>query len=361
MGKAIVRRSPSVQIGKRRARKVRLVYVNDFEKGIRRERRGTSFRYLSSGGKAIQSERTLRRIDALAIPPAWKDVWIASQSNGHIQATGRDAAGRKQYIYHERWNAISCETKYDRMHLMAKLLPRIRRRVRRDLKRRELTQERVVAAVVRLIDKSHLRIGNEQYAEEHGTRGATTLTRDHVEVKRFKISLEFPGKSGQMRERELEDSYIAKVLRQCEGIRGQFLFCYLDEDDQPHRIESTHVNEYLYEITGESITAKDFRTWWGSVIALSELKSNEGAETSRQRKRAVAAAVAAAAEDLGNTKTVCRQCYIHPGILSAAEMGELATLISKAGKNGRTHAELTVDESLLARLLPHLEFESRGG
>jgi DNA topoisomerase-1 len=334
---------PTAKRGKRRARKVGLLYVNGFDKGFTRRRCGKGFVYLSTSGKMLRSERTRARIESLVIPPAWDDVWICPHARGHIQARGRDDAGRVQYIYHERWQAISAATKYDRMQLMAKLLPRIRRRVSRDLNGRKLTRRRVLGAVVRLLDKAHLRVGSERYAEQNGSRGATTLTTEHVEVERFTISLDFPGKSGQQHEIEFTDPKTAKVVRQCEEINEQFLFCYHD-DGEVRRIDSTDVNDYLREIAGETLTSKDFRTWWGSVLALSELVNMDPDSSATQRKKAATAAVAKAANALGNTNAVCRKSYIHPGILAATESGELPSLLSKCQESMNVSRGLTVPE-----------------
>ena len=345
------------QRSKRRAKKVGLVYVNHFDRGITRRRCGRGFTYVTATGKTVTSKRTRQRIESLVIPPAWQDVWICPQSTGHIQAVGRDEEGRKQYIYHSKWQAVSSATKYDRMHLMAELLPRVRRRVRRDLSDRGLGERRVLAAVVRLVDMAHLRVGNEHYAKRYGSHGATTLDAEHVHVDRFTVSLEFPGKSGRRRAISFTDKKVAQVIRRCEEISGQHLFCYHGDDGHDHPIESTHVNDYLRSVTGESITAKDFRTWWGSVIALASLTEASETDTARARKKAVTAAVGATAEALGNTKAVCRSSYIHPGILAAGESGELTGLIAKAERHGHgRRRELTVDENRFADLLPYLEF-----
>jgi DNA topoisomerase I len=350
------RSTPAAKRGKRRARKVGLVYVNQFDHGITRRACGNGFVYLSPRGKIIKSMRTRQRIEALAIPPAWQGIWICPQTNGHIQARGRDEAGRSQYIYHDKWQTISAATKFDRMHLMAELLPRIRRKVRSDLKGKKLTRQRVLAAVVRLLDRAHLRVGNDRYAQQNGSRGATTLTTDHVDVERFTISLDFPGKSGQQHEIEFTDEKTAKVIRQCEEIDNQFLFCYRDVDGEARRIDSTDVNDYLRTITGEPLSSKDFRTWWGSVLALGELSSADEDLTPAKRKKAARAAVAAAADALGNTKAICRKSYIHPGLLAAAESGELPALLKKAKRTEKPSSELTVHEALFANLLPHLDF-----
>jgi DNA topoisomerase I len=344
------------QRGKRRARKAGLTYVNDFSRGLTRRRCGTGFTYLSSQGQVIRSARTRQRIESLVIPPAWEEVWICPRAEGHIQAVGRDEAGRRQYIYHEQWQVVSSATKYDRMHCFASLLPRIRRRVRRDLRGRRLTRNRVLAAVVRLIDKAQIRIGNERYAEENGSRGATTLSAEHVEVGRHEVCLSFTGKGGQEQEISFSDPKLARVIRQCEELNGQYLFCYCSGPGEECRVTSTDINNYLREISGEAITAKDFRTWWGSVVALEALADLEPELSQRQRKRRSVAAVEAAAECLGNTTAVCRSSYVHPGILSAAESGELPALIGMAGRKKHPHPEMSTSEALMADLLPHLEF-----
>jgi DNA topoisomerase I len=341
----------------RRARRAGLRYVDANEPGIRRRRCGSGFSYITASGRTLRSERQRARVAALAIPPAWQDVWICPRGDGHIQAMGRDAEGRLQYIYHERWQAVSAATKYHRMHLMAQLLPRIRRRVRRDLGGDDLTRERVLAAVVRLLDRAHLRVGNQSYARLHGSRGATTLTPDHVAVDRFRILLTFPGKSGREQEIEFHDRKTAAVVRACSEIDGQFLFCYRNGDGRLQTIDSTKVNEYLRDAGGEAISAKDFRTWWGSVLALAELVEQDDRPLSTaQRRRAIAAAIRSTAEALGNTPAVCPNSYVHPGILTTFAAGRLTDLARKsetAADDGPL-VELTNDEMRFARLLPGL-------
>lgn len=348
--------STPLERGKRRARKVGLYYVNDFDKGIERRRHGKGFVYIFATGRPVRSERTRQRIDQLVIPPAWEEVWICSKPNGHIQAVGRDEAGRKQYLYHERWQAVSTETKFDRMQLLAELLPRIRRRVRKDLRQRKLTEERVLAAIVRLLDKAHIRVGNPASVKTTDARGATTLANSHVDVVGVKVQLAFPGKSGKFQELEIADKRVARVISLCKDLPGQYLFSLCDPEGSERQITSTRVNDYLQGIAEESVTAKDFRTWWGSVIALGELKELPGELSKSARKRAVTAAVRETASDLGNTMAVCRKSYIHPGILTAAESGELPSLVAKAVKTRKRRAELSADEQLFAALLPYLEF-----
>lgn len=342
--------------GYRQAAQADLVYVHDFEHGYSRRRCGKGFTYLSIRGKTIRSDRTRRRIEALAIPPAWKDVWICPRGNGHIQAMGRDEAGRKQYIYHPRWRAVRQSVKFHRLELLAQLLPRIRRRVRKDLNRRGLQRERVIAAVVRLIDKAALRVGNADYTEDHGSRGATTLDESHVDLEGIRVSLDFPAKSGRQREVALSDRKLAKLIDQLDDLDGQFLFRYRDDDGEFRGVDSDDVNRYIRDAASEAITAKDFRTWSGTAIACAELSEPPLPEDESGRRRRVREAVTVAASHLGNSVAVCRSSYIHPALMAAAETGELTALMADArtlaGADRRS--ELTIAERLLAALLPKL-------
>ena len=343
---------------KRRATMAGLDYIENFEEGYSRRRCGTGFTYLSLEDETIKDERTRGRIESLVIPPAWDDVWICPDDKGHVQSRGIDEAGRTQYIYHPLWQQASSMRKFDRMHRMAEVLPRIRRRVRKDLNSETLSKERVVAAVVRLLDKAQLRVGNPRYAEERDTRGATTLESSHVDIEDFKISLDFPGKSGKQREVSFSDGKTAKVIDDCidADSESDFLFCYEDSDGETYPVSSTNVNEYLKEVAAEAITAKDFRTWWGSVIVLSSLSKMESDCSAKDRKKMIVDAVAKTADELGNTPAVCRSSYIHPGILAAAESGELESMLSKLHQDRDAVAEMTIDEARFIDLLPHLEF-----
>jgi len=346
--------TPTQQRGVRKAARAGLYYVNDFDAGYTRRRCGKGFTFLGCNGKTLKSPRVRDRIQSLVIPPAWTDVWICRKSNGHIQARGNDEAERTQYLYHEKWQAISNATKYDRMQLFAEVLPRIRRRVRKDLTGKRLERDRVLAAVLRLLDKAQLRIGNERYVEERGTRGATTLTADHVEVDSFEITLDFPAKSGKRRTVNFRDKKASKVIQQCEELDGQYLFAYVDEDGAEQSVDSSSVNFYLKEIANEPITAKDFRTWWGSVTALDEIAEMPNDLSESARKKLIGQAISAASEVLGNTKAICRSSYIHPAIIAAAESNELPDLIGKC-QSGKSMAELTNAEMLFANLLPKLD------
>jgi DNA topoisomerase-1 len=347
--------TPKKKQGIRRARKAGLHYVQDFEDAWLRRRCGRGFTYLSARGKRLAGARTLERVAALAIPPAWEDVRICPSPNGHIQAIGRDAKGRQQYLYHEDWHAISSATKFDRLEHIGSLLPKIRRRVRRDLARKELNKERVIAAIVRLIDKAHLRVGSPVYVENNRSHGATTLTSDHVEIDDITISLDFPGKSGKQTEVLVADAKVAAVIQQCEEISGQFLFCYRDAAGDYHSVSSSDVNSYLKEVADEELTAKDFRTWSASVLALRYLKARLEKADGKVTKRALLQAIEQTAEEMSHTKAVCRQSYIHPGLLAAFETGKLSTLLEKYDRNEPAIlAELTRDENQLLAILPAL-------
>jgi DNA topoisomerase-1 len=294
-----------------------LRYVNDGAPGIRRRKAGKGFAYVAPGGSRVTDPETLARIRALAIPPAWTDVWICPDERGHVQATGRDARGRKQYRYHPRWRATRDATKYARAVRFGEALPRIRARVARDLARAGLPREKVLAAVARLLDATALRIGNAEYARENGSFGLTTMRNHHADVRGSRVRMRFRGKAGKVREVELADPRVARVVRRCQELPGQELFGYVDEAGEVRDVTSTDVNAYLREVAGEDFTAKDFRTWAGTVLAAGEL-----AREPRRGKRAVARAIARVAERLGNTPAVCRKCYVHPAVVEAFLRGD---------------------------------------
>lgn len=304
------------------ARAARLRYVSDQTPGITRRRHGSGFRYLGPDGAPVRDAKTLERIRALVIPPAWTDVWICPSPNGHMQATGRDARGRKQYRYHARWREARDATKYDRMVAFGHALPGIRRRVEEDLSQRGLPREKALAAVVRLLDVSHIRIGNEEYARENRHYGLTTLRNRHADVSGQTVRFRFTGKSGQKHAVELKDRRLAAVVRKCQELPGQELFEYM-QDGSPRPIHSDDVNAYLRDIAGEDFTAKDFRTWAGAILAAEALARHGPAETAADARKNIVEAVDLAARTLGNTRAVCRKCYIHPRILEAYEGGEI--------------------------------------
>ena len=318
----------------RSARAAGLRYVTDEQAGITRRRRGRGFQYLAPDGRTIADRAERARIDSLAIPPAWTDVWICASPKGHIQATGRDARGRKQYRYHPRWREVRDETKYHRLAAFARALPRIRRRVDRDLRRRALSRERVVATVVRLLDETTIRVGNDEYARENRSFGLTTLRDRHVDVRGDRIRFRFRGKSSRVHEVEVEDPRVARVVRRCEELPGQDLFQYVNEDGEPVDVTSDDVNDYIRTAAGDEFTAKDFRTWTGTVLAawtLDELGGTEGAP-----KKQLVSAIESVAQELGNTPAVCRACYVHPDVIDAHLDGTLTTGLGRRARQALT-------------------------
>jgi DNA topoisomerase-1 len=294
-----------------------LRYVSDDQPGFSRQRKDEEFEYFDTKRKLIGDEQRLLRIKRLAIPPAWSDVWICPSPNGHIQATGRDARGRKQYRYHERWRELRDENKYDRLVNFGKALSKIRRRLKKDLALSGLPREKVLATIVQLLERSLIRVGNEEYARENKSFGLTTMKDRHVDVKGSKLRFRFRGKSGRQHEVDVTDRRIARIVMKLQDLAGQSLFQYLDDEGNARDITSQDVNEYLREITGADFTAKDFRTWAGTVLAAVALGKLGASETKRQAKANIKHAIGAVAEVLGNTPAICRQCYIHPAVLEA--------------------------------------------
>ena len=330
-----------------------LRYVTDDRPGITRRRRGKGFQYIAPGGGRV-AQKQIERIKRLAIPPAWTDVWICPDPNGHLQATGRDARKRKQYRYHPDWQAVRNKTKYDRMVAFGKALPKIRRRVSRDLRRRKLDQRRVVAAVVHLLDTTNIRVGNEHYARENNSFGLTTMRDRHVDVHGSKVEFSFRGKGGKWQQVELSDPRVARVVRRCEGLPGQPLFQYLDDDGGVVDVNSEHVNEYLREITGDEFTAKDFRTWSGTVVAAWALEELGEHTSDREARKQIVDAVKSVAEELGNTPAVARRSYVHPYVFESHLDGKLQTLLTKEAKR-TDHAGLTGHEAAVLALLSRLD------
>jgi DNA topoisomerase-1 len=302
---------------KQSAREAGLRYVTDTRPGIRRVRSGRGFKYVGPDGKTVKDEETLKRIRSLVIPPAWTSVWICTVANGHLQATGRDARGRKQSRYHSRWREVRDENKYERMKEFAQALPQIRARVTEDLARPGLPREKVLATIVSLMERTHMRVGNVEYAKENGSYGLTTLRNKHVEVEGTKVTFSFQGKSKVHHTISLQDRRLAYIIKRCEELPGYELFQYVDEEGGPHSIDSSDVNDYLREITGQHFTAKDFRTWAGTVMACDLLRAMQPFESATQAKKNVVEAIKAVAAKLGNTPSVCRKCYVHPAVLEA--------------------------------------------
>jgi DNA topoisomerase-1 len=294
-----------------------LRYVSSNSPGIRRLRAGRGFRYLDADGQPLRDRDTLARIRSLAIPPAWTDVWICTSPRGHLQATGRDARHRKQYRYHPDWRNRRDELKYERMIAFGRALPAIRRRIAKDLRRRGLPRERVLAAVVWLLETTRVRVGNEEYARDNSSFGLTTFRARHAKVGSARIRFRFRGKGGTVRDVEVSDARLARIVGRCQDLPGQDLFQYLDEDGEVRSIGSADVNDYLREITGRDFTAKDFRTWAGTVLAAWALKEFEDVDSHAQAKRNVVRAIEHVAEELGNTPAVSRSSYVHPSVINA--------------------------------------------
>jgi DNA topoisomerase-1 len=302
-----------------------LTYCDASETGIQRRRTASGFRYSDADGRDLKDEATLARIKVLAIPPAWTGVWICPDPLGHIQAVGRDQKGRKQYCYHPDWRADRDVEKFQRMAAFGRALPRLRKRIEADLARRGLPREKVLAAVVRLLELTLIRVGNDEYARKNKSFGLTTMQKRHLRLASGGAVFEFRGKSGKVHKTGFHDRRLARIVRACQDLRGQRLFQYVDDDGHRRAIESSDVNDYIRAACGEDFSAKDFRTWAGSLAAMEGLRNLPAAESQAQVKRSVNICVKAVAGLLGNTPAVCRAAYIHPRILEAYERGELPT------------------------------------
>jgi DNA topoisomerase I len=331
------------------ARLAQLKYISDDEPGIRRELNGKGFIYFNGHGRPLRDKRQLARIQTLAIPPAWTDVWICRYPDGHLQATGHDIRARKQYIYHERWRAMSSAAKFWRLRLVPKFLPALRRQISRDLRGNELSATRVLAGMIALLDITSIRIGNEEYVRANHSYGLATLRNRHVQIARGKALLRFRAKAGLLRETEITDKRLVRLLAQLKKLRGEHVFQYRDEARQIREIDSIMVNSYLNERTGHHFTAKDFRTWKGSSLAAGILYDERNIEKVALRKRVIKKAIAAVSDALGNTPTVCRKYYIHAGLFDAYLGGDFAAMFARF-RPTRARA-LSRDEQIFARFL----------
>ena len=310
------------------ARSAGLRYADSSKPGITRKRRGKGFLYCGPGGRAIRDKKTLARIRALVLPPAWEDVWISTDPRAHLQATGRDAAGRKQYRYHPGWRAERDSTKYHRMLAFAHVLPAIRRRTRRDMMGPACCRPRVLATVVELLARTYIRIGNDEYARKHRSHGLTTLQDRHVKIRGSRLHFAFRGKSGVFQSIEIEEARLAKAVRECQDLPGQTLFQYRDDRRKVRILSSTDVNAYLREIGGADFSAKDFRTWAGTLAAAQALDTIEAPASKTAVNRAIVQCVDRVAEALGNTRAVCRGSYIHPAVLDSFRDGVTLSNVS---------------------------------
>lgn len=345
------------------AREAGLRYISTDMPGIERVRSGRGFRYRDARGKTVRDADELRRIRSLVIPPAWTDVWICPLANGHLQATGRDARGRKQFRYHPRWRAVRDDNKYGRLIAFGKALPVIRARTARDLARRSLPRAKVVAAVVRLLEATLIRVGNEEYARTNNSFGLTTMRDQHAAIRGSAVRFQFRGKGGKPHTVAVQDRRLAGIVKRCQDLPGQELFQYVDREGKQRSINSSDVNTYLRKITGDDFTAKDFRTWAGTVLAACALKEFESFDSKAQAKRNIVAAIEAVAKRLGNTKTVCRKCYVHPLVLDAYLDGSLRKTLGRAVEKELVQSlhELTPEEAaVLAFLQKRLKQEETG-
>jgi DNA topoisomerase-1 len=346
---AAVRRKapPVVRVGAASLR-----YITDEHPGIRRVKSGGGFRYVGPDEKPVREGETLNRIKGLVIPPAWTDVWICPRADGHLQATGHDKRGRKQYRYHAGYRAARDAAKFDRLVAFGKVLPRIRKAVARDLARTGLPRRKVLAAVVQLLETSLIRVGNDEYAKENGSYGLTTLRDRHVEIDGGLIRFRFRGKSGVTHEIDVRDRRLAKVVRGCQDLPGQELFQYVDDDGRARDVDSEDVNDYLRDVAGDDFTAKDFRTWAGTVLAALALKEFEAFDSDTQAKRNVMAAIRSVARKLGNTPAVCRSCYVHPRVIDAYLKGTMLDAMRRRAAEAMTHVrELSPEEAAVLALL----------
>lgn len=329
--------------------------MSDQTPGIRRKKAGSGFVYLRPDGTRVRDPDTLRRIKALAIPPAWREVWVCPDAQGHLQATGVDAKGRKQDRYHARWREVRDETKYGRLVAFGRALPKIRRRVEEDLARPGpgLPREKILATVVRLLETTLIRVGNEAYARENESFGLTTMRDRHADVSGETVTFEFRGKSGIKHTVDLTDRRIAKIVKQSQDLPGYELFQYVDAQGVRRTIDSSDVNAYIKDIAGEDFTAKDFRTWAGTVLAARALQEFEAFDSAAQAKRNVVRAIEAVAKRLGNTKAVCRKCYVHPAVLNTYMDGSLIETLRRRVKRAFTESlhELPAEEAAVLALL----------
>jgi DNA topoisomerase I len=351
--KSNITRLPALTALQHSAKTCRLRYVTDDFPGIQRKRTAQGFRYLDPRGKPLKRVEDLQRIKSLAIPPAWEQVWINPLPDGHLQATGRDAKRRKQHRYHPRWRDLRDQTKYDRMIAFCQALPRLRLRVNRDLARAGLPRIKIIATVVKLLETTLIRIGSEEYVRQNGSFGLTTMRNRHVKVKGSKIRFEFRGKSGIKFNLDLNNRRLAKIVKRCQDLPGQELFQYVDEEGRRHTIASNDVNEYLRNVTRDDFTAKDFRTWAGTLLAAMALGELTQDGSQAQAKRNVVSAIETVAKKLGNTRAVCRKSYIHPAVVDAYLDGSMADLLKQQVRcqTTETRGKLRREEAAVIAIL----------
>jgi DNA topoisomerase-1 len=327
--------SPLLHDGPAAARAARLSYVAEPGPGYQRRRAGKGFVYYDVRGKRIVDPDELARLRALAIPPAWQQVWISPSPRSHIQATGQDAKGRKQYRYHPRFRALRDAAKYAHILRFGEHLPGLRRRLQRDLGRAQLDRDKVLSALVELMQRTCVRVGNDCYALANGSYGLTTLRDRHARIRGAEVRFKFKGKGGKLHEISLEDARLARIVRRCREVPGQRLFQFIDGDGQPHAVTSGDVNEYLRRATGEPFTAKDFRTWTGTLLAVDRLGTSTPPASVRAARREIKQALQGVSAELGNTVAVCRKSYVHPSVFDQYTRGELSASLARARRAAR--------------------------
>lgn len=333
------------------AKSASLRYVSDGESGFQRRKHGTGVVYLDAEGARIDDDTTLERIRTLAIPPAWEEVWICPFRNGHLQATGRDARGRKQYRYHARWRRVRDETKYERLIHFGAALPTLRAHVDADLAKPGLPREKILATIIGLLETTFVRVGNEEYARTNGSFGLTTLRDRHVRVEGTKLYLRFRGKSGKSHDVKVSNQRLAKLVKRCRDLPGQILFQYLDDGGEPRSIHSNDVNDYLRETTGQDFTAKDWRTWAGTLLFARHLRFLESAGFEVSTKSSLLEAISWVAGRLGNTPAICRKCYIHPALIQASEDRAAFQVWCKVAASAKPGEGLEPEEAVILRFL----------
>jgi DNA topoisomerase-1 len=330
---------------------IKLRYVSGDEPGFRRVKRRGNFVYVDAAGKHVTDEATLKRIRSLVLPPAWTDVWISRHPDAHLQATGIDARGRKQYRYHPLWRQARDQSKYERVLEFGRALPKIRARIAEDLKLPDLDRHKVLATVVQLLETTLIRVGNDEYARTNNSFGLTTMRDKHVQVQGCSIRFRFKGKSGKFHDIALDNCELADAVKKCRDVPGQELFQYVDSNGRRRRVTSTDVNAYLKEITGENFTAKDFRTWAGTVLAALALRELAEAPSLRAAKKNIVQAVERVSMKLGNTPSICRKCYVHPAIFDSYLDGTLVQQLKRRASRALGSSGLDPDERIVMRFL----------
>jgi DNA topoisomerase-1 len=348
----------AIAVEPRTLKEAGLIYVSDERAGFSRRKMGKHFVFFDTDGKRVRDQETIARIRRLAIPPAYRDVWICRHENGHLQATGRDARGRKQYRYHAGWRMVRDAAKYEKLAEFADKLPALRRQVNADLKLDGLPRRKVLAAVVRLLQKSLIRVGNEEYSRANGSYGLTTLRNRHVRVRGARLEFSFRGKSGKFHAIELDDERLARIVRRCQELPGQKLFCFRNEQGDVEEIDSNDVNDFIREIAGPEFSAKYFRTWAGTLLAARALSAADAAESKADEKSCIANAIADVAQRLGNTPAVCRTAYVHPAVIEAYADGSLR-LPAPLPQSRRPKTALSPEEKALRRMLRKYEKRHR--